>query len=345
MPNTNRCQPFLMKIIPSIFALLLVAGTPVSGVAQEPNRLSPAEVKEGWILLFNGRDLGNWHRYGTPGLPMDGWSVRDGEISKHSDGKVHLVENGVYTDFELVVEWKVDGGVNCGINLRIQEKAKNPWEEAIKYQISSKDAELALTRGPTFLSGGHHQKYAPLPGDVSHSHGQWNTARIFVKGMRYVFYLNEIKTLDFDPSESFIEKWPALGKSIRGHIGLQDHAPAHARAWFRNIKLRPITGDDNQPPRVSLVVPRDPLSRGAEVPLEVRGVDLEGGVTLALYADHEKLGESQTSPWVYHWQNAPVGTHLIRAFATDQAGARSETTREINVGGSATSATRPPSIR
>jgi len=263
---------------------------------------------------------------------MEGWSVKDGELIRKTNGGTHIVEEGDYKDFELVVDWKVESNVNSGINLRVMERARSPWEEAVKYQISSKDLPLIKERGNSFLPGGHHQKYAPICGDVSWPHGQWNTARIFVKGQRYVFYLNGIKTLDFIMSDDFIPKWPALGKSTHGHIGLQDHGPAGTRVWFRNIKIRPITNSENQPPRVRIVKFDNQFEKASEIVVDARGLDLEGDVTISLFDGKDKLGVSEKSPFVFRWMGASEGRHVVRAVATDAVGATAEDQWRIVVG-------------
>ncbi|KKX49017.1 hypothetical protein [Sphingobacterium sp. IITKGP-BTPF85] len=39
----------------------------------EHNTLSAIEKEEGWQLLFNGKDINNWHIYNQGNQPLNGW--------------------------------------------------------------------------------------------------------------------------------------------------------------------------------------------------------------------------------------------------------------------------------
>src|SRR4030095_5721263 len=45
-----------------------------------PNVLTPAEAKDGWQLLFDGRTLTGWHGLGFSTTPPGLWTVEDGAI-------------------------------------------------------------------------------------------------------------------------------------------------------------------------------------------------------------------------------------------------------------------------
>ena len=44
-------------------------------------------------------------------------------------------------------------------------------------------------------------------------------------------------------ASTHVKNWRAYGLAPRGHIGLQDY---NDLLWFRNIKLRPLTGEERQ---------------------------------------------------------------------------------------------------
>ena len=38
------------------------------------NMLTPQEKKEGFVLLFDGKTIANWHGYGMTGMPQKDWA-------------------------------------------------------------------------------------------------------------------------------------------------------------------------------------------------------------------------------------------------------------------------------
>src|SRR2546425_1151276 len=88
----------------------------ISLAAGQPNALTPQEKKEGYILLFNGRDLSGWE--GDPAL----WSVKDGVLVGSTEGtqikhNTFLITKDRYSDFVLKLEIKLRNH-NSGIQFR-----------------------------------------------------------------------------------------------------------------------------------------------------------------------------------------------------------------------------------
>lgn len=94
-----------------------------SGVAQ--NRLTSVEKKEGYVLLFNGKNLDGWQ--GDP----DRWSVQDGNVVGSNDGKPFNVNTLVIykRPFANLV---LKGGIklrnhNSGIQFRSEQLPGEGW--------------------------------------------------------------------------------------------------------------------------------------------------------------------------------------------------------------------------
>lgn len=77
--------------------------------------------------------------------------------------------------------------------------------------------------------------------------GEWNTARIVVRGQHGEHWLNEMKVLAYDRdspefkailAESKYRIFPSYGQTGRGYILLQDHG---FPVSFQNLKIREIT--------------------------------------------------------------------------------------------------------
>jgi hypothetical protein len=68
----------------------------------------------GWITLFDGTSLNNWHTFGETSVSPK-WSVDSGAIhfnpkTKGDDGD--LVSNDSFENFDLKVDWKIAKGGN-----------------------------------------------------------------------------------------------------------------------------------------------------------------------------------------------------------------------------------------
>jgi hypothetical protein len=96
----------------AVYALCLLFATTGIGHAQgdktKPNTLTPKEIADGWILLFDGETTFGWHlRYATSENPK----------FKAADGSLHLTGGGTgdvnfhtpLARFELQFEYKTDG--------------------------------------------------------------------------------------------------------------------------------------------------------------------------------------------------------------------------------------------
>src|SRR5688572_9349010 len=56
------------------------------------------------------------------------------------------------------------------------------------------------------------------------------------------------------------------------------------------------------------------------MPVQVEALDSDGQVTsVSRYADGQLLDTVAQAPYIFQWLNAPLGTHLLRAVATDDA--------------------------
>jgi hypothetical protein len=71
--------------------------------------------KDGWISLFNGKDLSGWHVRGPK--PPNSWTVVDGVLTNAGHG-IDLVTDKKFGDIELHVEFKIPAGSNSGVYLQ-----------------------------------------------------------------------------------------------------------------------------------------------------------------------------------------------------------------------------------
>ena len=97
----------------------------------------------------------------------------------------------------------------------------------------------------THLTGDDYD-LQPSKADYSKPVGEWNTARIVVNNNNVEYWLNGHQTITTElespewealVAKSKFKDYPLFGRTVKGHIGLQDHGHL---IKFRNIKIRPM---------------------------------------------------------------------------------------------------------
>ena len=215
------------------------------------NKLTPAEIKKGWKLLFDGSTLTGWKTYNRTDMATS-WGVKDGAIfldakkGRSDIAKGDLVTLEDYDDFEFTAEWKISDCGNSGIMYRIVEdpKYKQPYLTGPEMQVLDNkchpDAKIITHR-----SGDFYDVMASKTENVKPA-GEWNSVRIIMKGYKLEQWQNGVRqiklSLGSDEINAIVEKskWKNQkdwGKALIGKIGLQDHGDA---VWFRNIKIRSL---------------------------------------------------------------------------------------------------------
>jgi hypothetical protein len=204
--------------------------------------LTTAERAQGWRALFDGRTLEGWRGYKQEAAPA-GWQVIGGELVRVAGGG-DLITVDQFDDFELAIEWKVGPGGNSGIFYRITETGEESYHTGIEMQVLD-DARHADGQSPLTSAGALYGLY-PAPRGVVRPAGEWNSARLVVRGNHVEHWLNgqpiveaELWSEEWNTrlAASKFTQWPGFAKAPRGHIGLQDHGD---RVWYRNIKIREL---------------------------------------------------------------------------------------------------------
>lgn len=209
------------------------------------NTLSNAEAREGWELLFDGKSTEHFRGFKQEGFPGQGWAAENGNLRAHArGGGGDIVTQEQYGDFEFACEWKVGEGGNSGIMYRVSEERNWPWETGPELQILD-DKTHSDGRNTLTSAGSLYALYA-CAHDVARPAGEWNHARIVLKGNHLEHWLNGIKVVDCElwndeftklyEASKFV-KMPGFGRETEGYIALQDHGDD---VWFRNIKVRSL---------------------------------------------------------------------------------------------------------
>ena len=225
-----------------------------------PNTLSRSEARKGWRLLWDGKTSEGWRSAKGTEFPSSGWQMEDGVLTIHGDGGAEaagvgdIVTKDQFSSFELKVEFKLTEGANSGIKYFVDPELNKGSGSAIglEYQVlddkKHPDAKMGVNGNRTIAS-----LYDLIPAaNLSvpsrdkpvNGVGQWNRARIVVKGNHIEHWLNGFKVVEYERNTpmyralvaySKYKKWPNFGESPAGHILLQEHGDT---VHFRSIKIR-----------------------------------------------------------------------------------------------------------
>ncbi len=218
---------------------LLTAIVLVSNASAADNELSAEEQADGWVLLFNGRDLGGWKN--NDGKPVAA-KIEEGAINVYKTGGYLLVYDQPFGDFVLKCDVKMSPAeCNSGVFVRTGDLA-DPINTALEVQVY--DGNLPGLQD----FGAIYDLVAPTK-DVVKGGGEWNSLEIRCEGPTVSVKVNgeEVSTIncdDYDKPGLRTDGTPHkfTGKAIkdfprRGYIGLQDHGHD---VWYKNVKLKQL---------------------------------------------------------------------------------------------------------
>lgn len=235
-----RAKPPFMKSF--LFALPLV----FLGCATLPRSNSDGND---WTVLFDGASTDQWRGYRTDAFPADSWEVKDGILTSDASAeRIDLLTRQQFTNFELSLEWRVGTDGNSGIFYRVSEKAELIWNLAPEVQILDDGANANSVHS----AGALYDLLPPANNKQLRPVGEFNTARLIVRGNNVQHWINGQKILSYDlDSEELKEKiaqskfapFAQFARLETGHIALQHHGDS---VGFRNIRIRelPATGEE-----------------------------------------------------------------------------------------------------
>lgn len=214
--------------------------------------------EEGWVPLFNGKDLTGWkiHPEANPGafaeiLPqekdgkligykaklkngnvVDLWRVEDGVLIGSGPASHLFSERGDYTDFEYRIEAQINDGGNSGQYFRTPFAGGFP---------PGYEAQINATGGDPIRTGSLYpdarvglrefqKEIVTVRGQSLHKPNEWFTQHVIAKGNHIIIKVNGKTTLD----------WKHPGKYLTsGHFALQGHDPGTV-VRFRKVEVKEL---------------------------------------------------------------------------------------------------------
>jgi hypothetical protein len=230
----NRC--FVLSSWPLVVAFCFVV----------PSARPADKEEEGWVNLFNGKDLDGW----TPKGGKAKYRAEDGQIvgsTVPNTSNSFLCTKKNYANFILELEFKVDEGLNSGVQIRSEcfdedrtvelsgKKIKIPKGRVHGYQVEIDPSARAWTGG--IYDEGRRGWLQNLEKNEAarkaFKHKEWNKFRIECRGDSIKTWLNGVPAADLKDNVT-----------PTGFIGLQVHAvgkkeePIEVR--FRNLRIKEL---------------------------------------------------------------------------------------------------------
>lgn len=216
----TRCLPCLL--------VTLTIGFTVPG-------LDGADDKDdGFVSLFNGKDLDGWVVMGK----KEGWQIENGVLrSDGAKGGDWVRSAKEYGDFVFKVDWKVSKDGNSGVFIRVPEKGA-PWQIGYEVQISNAPRDDKHCTGALY-------GYAAVKPRPDESPDKWHTFEIHCVGSQIKVISDGVKVVDVDQNKLKAPDEKGYTdpktKALRGYIGLQDsHSPAGHYIEYRNMRIKEL---------------------------------------------------------------------------------------------------------
>jgi len=208
---------------------LLVSSGGILGGAQK----SSDKSDDGWIHLFNGKNLDGWvQRGGEAAYHVEDSAVVGATVLKTPNSFLCTAQD--YSDFILELELNVDPKLNSGIQIRSHSLPDFKDGRVHGYQVEIDPSDRAWSggiydegrRGWLYKLEGHEEARQAF------KNGEWNHYRIEAVGSRIRTWVNGV------PAADLVDDMDAAG-----FIALQVHGSKTEglQVRWRNIRLKDLS--------------------------------------------------------------------------------------------------------
>ena len=209
----------------------------VREISEKEFNLTPEEKSEGFVALFNGRNLNNWVGNKESYIAEDGMIV-----VKPSDGSGgNLYTEKEYADFIFRFEFQLTPAANNGLGIRTPLTGDAAYV-GMELQILDDTAPVYANLQPYQY---HGSVYGVIPARRGFLKpvGEWNYEEVKVQGTQITITLNGTVIVDGDiagPRDNGTldhNDHPGL-KNTTGHIGFLGHG---SELKFKNIRIKDLS--------------------------------------------------------------------------------------------------------
>jgi hypothetical protein len=212
-------------------SIMLLTAATAAYPAERQNTLSPEEKKDGFVLLFNGKDLTGWD--GAPAI----WTVRDGAIVGSTEGhplqhNSFLVYKDEFANFILRADLKLRNH-NSGIQFR-SRRADDWVVTGVQADASEVGPENSAWGNLYDEKGkGRNVMRSPnegwLKGKAFTHHGDWNSYEVVAQGSHVILRLNGVETINQE-----------VDVTDKGVIAIQMHMGPAMEVQVRNVRIKAL---------------------------------------------------------------------------------------------------------
>lgn len=200
------------------------------GLSSKPlmNELTDAEKKDGFVLLFNGKNLDGWKGAENP----ETFSVKEGELVAHGR-RAHLfyvgpVNGASFTSFHLKAQVLTKPKANSGVYFHTEYQERGWPRKGYEAQVNNSGKDAKRTGG--LYGAADNMKQVATD-------GEWFQYEVIVRGKRVVTKVNGKVITDYTEADDVnFPGWPGRRLS-QGTFAIQGHDPG-SEVHYRNIMVR-----------------------------------------------------------------------------------------------------------
>jgi hypothetical protein len=240
-----------MKQNISLWFMILITGLFFSGCSKADNKLTKEETAEGWVLLFDGKNLEGWRDFKGDSAITAPWKAEKGTLTSlglGSDSTGYIVTRKEYDNFIVTFDWKISDKGNSGFLYHVVERPeyKVPYVTGPEYQLIDDEGFPEKIKDWQKAAADYAMYVCDTSKKVLNKPGEWNTSKIVFDNGHVEHWLNGQKVLEFEAwtddwfARKSSGKWdyaPEYGLARTGHFAVQDHG---SRVWFKNMKIKEL---------------------------------------------------------------------------------------------------------